>query len=72
MEGTVRHAILSSLIVFALLGSATTSHAQEPPSRLAVDVSGGHSAFADDIPIGHFHARRGRALESDAESQRRT
>ena len=51
----MRHTILSSLIVLALLGSATTSYAQETPSRLAVDVSGGHSAFAGGgIPIGHF------------------
>ena len=51
----MRHAILSSLIVLAPLGSATTSYAQETPSRLAVDVSGGHSAFAGGgIPIGHF------------------
>ena len=50
----MRHAIFSTFIVFALLGPGTASYAQETPSRLAVDVSGGHSAFADEIPVGHF------------------
>ena len=54
LEGTVRYAIVSSLIVLALLGSATAGYAQETPSRLAVDVSGGHAAFVDETPIGHF------------------
>ena len=50
----MRHAILSSLIVLAFLGSGTAGYAQEASSRLAVDVSGGSAAFVDDIPIGHF------------------
>ena len=50
----MRQAILSGFIVLALVGSGTASYAQETPSRLAVDVSGGHSAFADEIPVGHF------------------
>jgi hypothetical protein len=50
----VRYAILSSFAVLALLGSGNASYAQETPSRLAVDVSGGYSGFADETLIGHF------------------
>jgi len=42
------------LVVFLLTGSGTTSYAQETPSRLAVDISGGKSAFVDDTPIGQM------------------
>ena len=47
----MRHAIFSVLV---LLGFATSTIAQETPSRLAVDFSGGQAAFADEIPVGHF------------------
>jgi hypothetical protein len=48
----VRQAIFS-FFVLALLGSGTSSSAQETPSRLAVDVSAGYAGFADETLIGH-------------------
>ena len=50
----MRYAILSIFTVLALLGQGTAGYAQEAPSRLAVDVSGGYSAFVDETPVGHF------------------
>ena len=47
----MRHAIFS---VVVLLGVATSTFAQETPSRLAVDFSGGYAAFVDESAIGHF------------------
>ena len=47
----MRHALLSILV---LLGFATSTLAQETPSRLAVDFSGGYAAFVDESAIGHF------------------
>ena len=48
----MRQAIFS-FFVLALLGSGTSSYAQETPSRLAVDVSAGYAGFADETLIGH-------------------
>ena len=50
----MRHAILSNLAVLALFGSGTATDAQETPSRLAVDASGGYATFVDETPIDHF------------------
>jgi hypothetical protein len=47
----MRHALVP---VVVLLGFATSALAQETPSRLAVDFSGGYAAFVDESPIGHF------------------
>jgi hypothetical protein len=47
----MRHAIFPVLV---LLGFATSAYAQETPSRLAVDFSGGYAAFVDESAIGHF------------------
>jgi hypothetical protein len=54
MEGILRYAVTSILAVFLLIGSETAGHAQETPSRLAIDVSGGKSAFVDETPIGQM------------------
>jgi hypothetical protein len=48
----VRYVVSSLLAVFSLIGSGTASYAQEGPSRLAIDISGGKSAFIDETPIG--------------------
>ena len=47
----MRNAIFSVLV---LIGSATSTFAQETPSRLAVDFSGGYAAFVDESAINHF------------------
>jgi len=50
----LRYAISSILAVLSLLASGSASYAQEAPSRLALDVSGGYAAFVDESPIPHF------------------
>jgi len=47
----MRHAIFPVLVV---LGFAASAFAQESPSRLAVDFTGGYAAFVDESAIGHF------------------
>jgi hypothetical protein len=47
----MRYAIFPVLV---LLGFATSTYAQETPSRLAVDFSGGYAAFVDESAIGHL------------------
>ena len=48
----MRYVVSSILAVFSLIAFGTTSYAQESPSRLAIDISGGKSAFVDETPIG--------------------
>lgn len=49
----MRHAVVFSLGVLAVVAGATPSQAQEVPSRLAVDLSGGYASFVDEAPIHH-------------------
>ena len=50
----MRSVISPILAVLSLLASGAASYAQEAPSRLAVDLSGGYAAFVDESPIAHF------------------
>jgi hypothetical protein len=49
----MRYLTLVVLAALGVLGFAGTVSAQEAPSRLAVDLSGGYAGFADESIVGH-------------------